>query len=202
MTSKALTKINQNVNIKGIIQVGSNSGQEVRLFKRYTDNIICFEPIPEVFMQLISTNTGVICYNFALGDKNEFLEMNISSNNGESSSFLNPLNHLSEFDWVKFDKKEVFEVKRFDSLKIDISDYNVIFTDTQGFEINVLKGFGDLLNSIDYIYSEYIQSNQYEDDSSLSDIENYLANYNFVVDEVYPVNKNWGNVLLSKKKPN
>lgn len=186
-------------NIKGIIQVGANTGQESNLFRKYTKNVICFEPIKKVFDILKNNNPDFICYNFALGDKNEMKKMYIASNNGESSSFLKPLDHLKEFTSIQFNNIEEMEIKRFDSLNIKIDDYNVLISDTQGYEVQSLTGFGSLIKNFDYIYTEYINSNQYESNSTLKKIQNYLKEYGFEVDSIYPeISNTWGNVLFKK----
>lgn len=199
MENNALEIINQNHKIKGIIQVGANTGQECFLFRNYTNNIICFEPLKKQFDYLKVNNPDIICYNIALGDVNETKEMYIASNNGESSSFLKPLNHLNEFTHIHFQKSnEEFEIKRFDSLDINLENHNILVSDTQGYELNVFKGFGDKLNEIDSIYVEYINSSQYEGDSSLNEIEKYLGQYGFKLLQIYKQSENWGNVIFIK----
>jgi hypothetical protein len=85
-------------------------------------------------------------------------------------------------------------------LGIDINNFNVLVSDTQGYEIQVLKGFGDFLKKLDYIYVEYINSELYEDCSNLDKIENYVKQYSFELDSIYPENSNWGNALFINNK--
>ena len=200
MEGHILNLINSVHKIKGVVQVGANLGQECNFFRRYTNNIICFEPLKTQFEYLKNKNNDIICYNFALGDKNEIKEMYIASNDGASSSFLKPLNHLNEFTHIHFQKSnELFEIKRFDSLDINLENYNTLISDTQGYELNVFKGFGNKLNEIDSIYVEYINSSQYEGDSSLTEIEKYLSQYGFKLLELYKESENWGNAIFIKK---
>jgi len=194
-----LNKLSQKVNIRGIIQVGSNVGQECSLFRAYTSNIICFEPIPYIFETLKNNNPDIKCFNLGLGDINEIKKMNIASNNGESSSFLKPLNHLQYYN-VDFNQVMDLEIKRFDSLEINLDNLNILISDTQGYEVNVLKGFGDQIKNIDGIIVEYINSNLYEDDSSLEDISNYLKIYGFILKDKTEDSMGWGNALYIKNK--
>ena len=188
-------------NIKGIVQIGANTGQESNLFREFTKNVICFEPIEEVFKILKNNNPDFVCYNLALGDLNETKKMYIASNNGESSSFLKPLNHLNEFNHIHFNKENEMEVRRFDSLGINLDSFNVLISDTQGYEVQALTGFGNLIEKFDYIYTEYINSNQYENDSSLDKIDTYLKEFDFEIDSIYPEpSGTWGNVLFKKKQ--
>jgi len=200
MEGHILNTINSIHKIKGVVQVGANLGQECNFFRSYTDNIICFEPLKTQFEYLKNKNNDIICYNFALGDKNEIKEMYIASNDGASSSFLKPLNHLNEFTHIHFQKsKELFEIKRFDSLNINLTNFNTLISDTQGYELNVFKGFGDELNKFDSICVEYINSSQYEEDSSLTEIEKYLTKYDFKLLTLFKESENWGNAIFIKK---
>ena len=89
-------------------------------------------------------------------------------------------------------------IKRFDSLDLDINNYNILISDTQGYEINVFMGFGNKLNNIDGIIVEYIDSQLYENDSSLESINNYLKSYNFILKEKTIDGEGWGNALFIK----
>ena len=136
-----------------------------------------------------------------LGEKSETKEMFISSNNGESSSFLKPLNHTKSFSHINFNQKKNLEIKRFDELGIDISNFNVLVSDTQGFEIQVMKGFGNLLMELDFIYVEYIENELYENDSNLKSITDYVQSFGFETEMIIPEIKGvFGNVLYKKIK--
>jgi FkbM family methyltransferase len=201
MDSIVFEKISSLVDIKGVIQVGSNIGQEISLFRQYTNNIICFEPIPEIYSILKSRNPDLACYNIGLGEISEIKEMFISSNNGESSSFLKPLNHTKSFSHINFNQKKSLEIRRFDELDIDVSNFNVLVSDTQGFEIQVMKGFGDLLKELDFIYVEYIENELYENDSNLKSITEYVESLGFETEMIIPEIKGvFGNVLYKKIK--
>ena len=69
MDKHILEEINDLVGIRGIVQVGSNIGQEIPGFRNFTDRIVCFEPVLEVFETLCISNTDLLCFNFGLGDK-------------------------------------------------------------------------------------------------------------------------------------
>lgn len=199
MDNLLFEKINKEKKIKGVIQVGANIGQEIDLFKRFTSNIICFEPVPYVFEILKKNNTEIDCFNFGLGDKTEIKPMYISSNNGESSSFLKPVNHSFSFPDVKFQDAEYLQIRRFDELDVDMSKYNVLVSDTQGFEIKVMSGFGKKLSALDFILVEYIENNLYEGDNNLEELTSFVQNFGFVKEQVVIEMENvFGKVLFKK----
>lgn len=190
----------KSISCHGIIQVGANTGQELPAFKTLTNNIIVFEPIKSVYDTLVSCHPDVISYNVALGSKQEKKKMYASSNNFESSSFMIPKNHMKYWPQIQFETVDNIEIVRFDSLNIDMQKYNILFSDTQGYELEVLIGFGEKLKYIDVIYVEYIDSELYENNATSKDIVNYLSQHGFkpikMLHELY----DWGNLLFVKEK--
>jgi FkbM family methyltransferase len=188
------------IECRGIIQVGANTGQELPIFKTITKNIIVFEPIKSVYDTLISSHGDVQAYNVALGSKKEKKKMYAASNNYESSSFMLPKNHLKYYPQINFNTIDDIDIVRFDSLDIDMEKYNILFSDTQGYELEVLLGFGDKLNSIDAIYVEYIDSELYESNASSIDIITYLNKFKFEPLKMLHESNGWGNLIFVKKE--
>ena len=86
-------------------------------------------------------------------------------------------------------------------MEIVTENFNILVSDTQGFEISVLKGFGELLKDMDFIYVEYIENRLYENDSNLKDITEYVNKFGFETKMILPeVNGVFGNVLYKKIK--
>ena len=193
-----LEEIKNNIEIKGIIQVGANTGQEVNQFKTLTNNIILFEPIPENYNFLKNKFSDCLIFGCALGEENTNKPLLLASNNGESSSFLKPLNHLLAHPSIHFNNSIDVDIKRFDSLEIDIEKYNVLISDTQGYELKVLSGFGDSLLKLDAIIVEYINIDLYENDAKLEQITEYLKQYNFYLYKTDNDPQTVGNVLYLK----
>ena len=92
-------------------------------------------------------------YNFGLGDSNESMTLNVEKNNdGMSSSVLEPLEHKKYYPEIEFNESEQINIKRYEDL--GLSNVNFLNIDIQGFELEALKGCGDKLYEIDYIYIE------------------------------------------------
>ena len=145
-----------NLDISGISHIGAHVGQEVKIYKENNiDNIYLFEPQKSIFEKLIkNVNTNeVFCFNFGLGSENFKTFINTGeSNDGESASILRPKLHLDLYPEITFEKKEEIEIKVYDEL--NISGVNFICIDTQGYELEALKGCKNSLKKIDYIYTE------------------------------------------------
>ena len=136
-----------------------------------------------------------------MGSKPERKKMHIASNNYESSSFLSPKKHLEYYPNIKFQLSDDIDIMRFDCLDIDMSKYNILFSDTQGYELDVLAGFGNKLSSIDAICVEYIDSNLYENNNTKSvNIVNFLNDFDFNLIKKIEEANGWGNLIFAKKQ--
>ena len=199
---KMIEYINQISNIKGIIQVGANSGQEVELFKKFTNNIILIEPIPQLANYLNQIHPDCLVIPCGLGSTNSYMDLYLASNGGESSSVLKPLSHLKYYPDVLFENSIKIPVRTFESLidecNIDVNNFNILISDTQGYDLEAIKGFGDYINNFELIIAEYINSDLYENDASLDDMINYLIPLGFKLVDTFDENLGAGNVVFKK----
>ncbi|RPG63459.1 MAG: FkbM family methyltransferase, partial [Flavobacteriaceae bacterium TMED238] len=127
-----------------IVHVGAHRGQEV---KDYIENFLnptvhLFEPqksLCDYLQAEFKEQKNIKIYNFGLGSINKSEKMFLSDNDGQSSSFLKPKQHLEVHPEVKFSTNEsFFKIKVFDEL--DIKNVDFLNIDTQGYELEVLKG--------------------------------------------------------------
>lgn len=195
--------INQIPNIKGIIQVGANSGQEVGFLKKFTNNIILIEPIPSLANHLAQSHPDCLILPCGLGFSNNIMDLYLASNGGESSSILKPLNHIIHYPNIKFDNQIKISVRTFESLineyKIDMDIFNILISDTQGYDLEAIKGFGYYIQKIDLIIAEYINSDLYENDASLEDMVDYLTPLGFKLIDTFDENLGAGNAVFKNK---
>ena len=200
ISEKTFEKISPN--IKGVIHIGAHHGQEHVLYKKYNINkMIYFEPLKDVFEILKSNikNEGILV-NKALGNENKKVTMNVEKNNqSQSSSILNPKIHLQQYNWVHFNHKEEVDMIRLDYYEGDLSLYNFINIDIQGYELEALKGAGKVLNNIDYILSEVNRAEVYEGCAHIKDLCDFLYIYGFELEEVSWAGETWGDGLFVKK---
>ena len=81
---------------------------------------------------------------------------------------------------------------------INVNDYDFLNIDIQGAELLALKGFGDLLNNIKYIYTEINTNTLYKDCALVSEIDEYLFKYGFKRVETLMTEFEWGDALYIK----
>ena len=168
--------------INGIIHVGAHSGQEVLKYKAYDKKIILFEPQKSIYQKLlrnVASVEEVDCYNIGLGSINKKLTLFRSNENeGKSSSVLTPELHLKVQPNISFTDSEEIKIERFDSLEVET--LNFVTLDVQGFELEVLKGFGEELKKVDFIFTEINTRYLYKNNALVSDIDKYLKKYGLV----------------------
>jgi len=171
-----------NLDIKGIIHVGAHFGGEVEHYMAHgIRDIVFFEPLEFNYEKLQDNirnlSANIITHKIALGNKTEEVFINVSSNNGASSSVLNPKLHLEIHPEVEFVGKEKVQMKTLDSYSYQ--KYNTLIVDVQGYELEVFKGSEQTLNYIDYVYCEINRDEVYENNAKISDLDQYLSKYNF-----------------------
>jgi FkbM family methyltransferase len=140
-----------------VVDVGGNIGQSVESYvNNFKDPVIySFEPVNETF-KLLKKNVGglkgVNCYNMAMGSENKIQTIYIQSDSGLNSlnDQFNQLNKSAVTQQITVEKLDNFceanKVNRIHLLKID----------TEGYEMEVLKGAGELIKQkkIDFILAE------------------------------------------------
>jgi len=192
---------------KGVIHIGAHIGQEYELYEKLNiENILFFEPNPYVYpilFEKVKNFPNVTTYNCALGDFNGTTSMNIEfSNQGQSSSILNPKKHLDLYPHITFPEKVEIEVFKFDDLDIDTSLYNIMNIDVQGYELKVLTGAEKCLKNIDIIITEVNIDEVDEGCPNIDEIDVFLKQNGFTRRETNLIGALWGDAVYIKDKNN
>ena len=160
--------------INSLIHVGGHQGEEIDFYNLYNlDKVIYFEPI-KAFSDIISKKiksknlNNFEVHNIALGSKNTEKEIFVADgDSSDSSSLLKP--RPSD---ITFSNKETVKVKTFKSLAI--KDIDLAIIDTQGYELEVLKGFEEELKNLKYLVVEFNAFEGYIGQVVFSDLDKYL----------------------------
>ncbi|MEM6690217.1 MAG: FkbM family methyltransferase [Planctomycetota bacterium] len=182
-----LAKLLQKENIDCILDVGANKGQyglQVR-GKGYTGRIESFEPLSQAFGVLRERSSNDPEWNIhqlALGNEQSTKEINISSNQ-PSSSFrdLDPNFKSSQVD-LTFVGKESVKIDQLDNVfeSVSGSASNVYLKiDTQGYEMDVLKGAVRSMNRIKLVQLETALVPNYSGEALIEDVISMMREHNF-----------------------
>jgi len=166
-----------------LIDVGANKGEYTRLFIEALPcrRVHLFEPIPGLYDRLPSDD---ICkrYNMALGAENTTAVFNRVVNGHGQSSLLDR-EHYKRAN--KIINKINVEVRKLQDV-IPEEHVHVLKIDVEGYELEVLRGSSELLDSkrIDYIQFEY--GGCFRDAGlKMNDIVNFLHGFNYGVFDLH-----------------
>jgi FkbM family methyltransferase len=179
-----------------IFDIGANVGQTIATIRRTFDDPVvhAFEPSPKCFKILQMEFQGKAHLNqCAVGaqiGEQEFREAGSSV----MSSLLDPAAHgWNGKGWNDVVSRYPVKVTTIDSYcaerKIDRID--VLKTDTQGYDLQVLKGARKMLGSIKFIYVEMNLIEMYEGQASFDDLYRFLSDHNFVLKSIYETHASW-----------
>jgi FkbM family methyltransferase len=194
------------------LDVGANEGQTIALFQRALRNpyIHSFEPSRKTFQLLERGQFGdrVSLHNYALGERLSRREL-IRYASSDLSSFLAlDAHHENRFREIPVDSTEMVEVRTVDSFVLDngLTAIDVLKVDTQGTDLNVLRGAQDALQSglVRNVLVELNFVRMYEGQNAVLDILQFLGERGIhLVDfyeKVYQANTlAWCTALFSRR---
>lgn len=165
-----------------IFDIGANLGQTIKKIKDVfpNSNLHSFEPSKVCFKELtkkFKNSEKLFLNNNAVGAEKGALEFNEYS-----------WSALNSFLKRAYTKSEIVATYFVDIVAVDdycsennIPYINLLKTDTEGFELNVLKGASKMMdeNRIQFVYVEIFFHENYIGQSSFSDIFNYLSQKGF-----------------------
>lgn len=194
----------------GIIHIGANKGQEVADYKEAGIRpVVLIEPLEDPFQRLlraVADEPGFCCVCECLSDvsgrKGDF---HIASNGGQSSSYFPPDKHLEYYPNVKFNDKRKMITKTLDEVinslasGLDVNQLDYISLDTQGSELDILKGGKIALSNAKFVYSEVSFPGLYQGSPDLYDMIDFMREHGFDICQLLMRNKGWGDALFAKK---
>ena len=202
-----------------VLDVGSHKGETIKILNNYFDikSIFGFEPSKYNFLKLSEfiskekiQNTKI--FNFACGEDNKSEILNYSAES--SSSTIKKINESSKYFKKKkffiqgFSKNNFFEPEKIEVKKLD--DFlnfgkdnliDLIKIDTEGYELDVLKGLPKNLENTKMIYFEHHYDNMIQKNYTFSEINNFLKKKNFK--KIYkikmPLRKTFEYIYINQK---
>jgi len=191
-----------NITLKGILHVGAHDFEELQLYEKYIDRskILWVDALLDKVIANKNKYENLLIEHAVVSDKVENLKFHRSNNNQSSSIF--------ELGLHKQFHPEVYYVGYYDveTIKLDSIlpnyniNYNFINLDIQGAELKALKGMESYLEKIDYIYSEVNEDYIYENCNLITEIDEYLAIFNFKrVETVWWRDCKWGDAFYIKQ---
>jgi FkbM family methyltransferase len=171
----------------GLIHVGANLGQERELYAKYNLKVLWIEPLPDIFERLCENikpfpKQTAVKRLITDQDGAEYL-FHIASNDGASSSLLEPARHKTLIPDVRFDSAITLKSVTLDSLLLQLGEsdrsYQTLVLDTQGSELMVLKGARRTLTQITFVLTEAADFEAYAGCARVDELTSYLSSFGF-----------------------
>lgn len=185
--------------IDTVWDVGANRGQYYSFLRNgvgFKGTVLSFEPLSELHGRLAEQSRNDPDWHvfpFALGAKNERLDINITQAN-DMSSFLSPdCNHTDRFrDSIKPVRTETVDVKCLDDIYEEICDRHhvnksYLKLDTQGFDLNVARGGSHVISNFVALQTEASVLPLYEGMPDYRETLSYMNEIKFELSGVFPV---------------
>ena len=190
-----------NIDIRGCFHIGAHECEEINVYNRLgikPENIVWIDAIPSKVAEAKQRGIPNV-YNAVITDKNdEEVTFNIS-NNVQSSSVLEFGTHSQEHPSVvyvdKIKQKSITIDTFFERNNLDSANYDFWNFDIQGAELMALQGG---INSIKHAKALYLEVNErelYKKCGLITDIDNFLSQYNFKRVVTRMTCHGWGDAL-------
>ena len=181
---KVRTQLLKSDEIKVLIDVGANKGQYVERVRKdgYKGQVHSFEPTSnyEILKKIASLDNDWHVHNIALSNFDGEEIMNVSSNQGLSSSLLKPKEILNQGFGIGFTEKEKVIVHRLESIYKEIDmDNGYLKLDVQGSEMDILLGAERILSKFRFIEFESALVQLYEGETTHYEISRWLMDHGF-----------------------
>jgi len=194
-----------------LFDIGANYGQTIDDFREVFKNpmIHSFEPSPEVFGPLknkVSRINNVSVWNYGVGASQGSLLLN-ENNQQNMSSFL----EIGNDGWGEIDHKTKVPIITVDEFCEDhnIERIDVLKIDTQGFELEVLKGALNSLKAgnIGLLYFEVTFIDMYRGLPGLDELYKFAKDNGFELVAIYPIKyrnnmAGWTDMLFKNRNYN
>ncbi len=191
----------------GVLHLGANTGQEVEAYVALgIKRVIWVEALPDVCAQLaknVMKYPGHVALLGCLSDRDgDQVDFNRASNGSQSSSFLEFGTHAKKYPGTVFIEKIRMFTSRVDTLLIrhgvEIGQGWFLNLDSQGSELLVLKGMGQLLKQFNWAYIEVNQEELYVGCPMVGEIDDFLKKFGFVGVETKMMKEGWGDKLYRR----
>lgn len=201
--------INPNPSGMGVVYAGAHNGQCIDEFIQCGFNRILFiEPDPgncAIIESKMKAHPGIVyaIANCAAGSHEFTAGMYTETkNNGQSNSLLRPKLHIKQYPDIVFSDTPTgeFIVKPIDKIiaehKMYPHQFQMLYMDLQGYELEAMKGATELLKMVNYVYSEVSREELYEGCALMPDVDKYLTNIRFELKVVDWGGGTWGDALF------
>lgn len=202
-----LQKYIGHLTITGAFHIGAHECEELEFYGRLglkASDVYWIDALDEK-VQLAKARGIPNIFQAVVTDKDDDIVTFNVTNNGQSSSIFEFGTHATYYDWCKVTEKKTLKTSRVDTLAsknhIPIDKLNFWNLDIQGAELLALKGAGNILKTVDVIYTEVNIEEVYKGCPHVNEIDAYLSLFGFARVATTMTRENWGDALYIRPPP-
>jgi FkbM family methyltransferase len=173
--------------------------------KYHIENIIWVEGNPDLvksgLSKISNTKGQTLLHGLVYSEDDIDIQFKIT-NNSQSSSILDFGKHKEYHPQVSFVKSIQLKTTRIDSLlkknNFNPGQFDFVNLDIQGVELQALKGFGEYLDPVKYIYTEINVGQVYKGNDTIEEMDHFLGNLGFYRVETNLTEYSWGDAFYIK----
>jgi len=192
-----------NIRFNGILHVGAHECEEIHEYEKHLirDKILWIEAMTDKVQLCKMKYPDIHIENAVVSDIEETVTFKIS-NNGMSSSMLELGLHRSYHPDVFYTHNFKCNTTLLKNILKQYPDiqFNFLNLDIQGAELKAIKGMGEYLNNVDYIYTEVNSDYVYKGCALISELDSYLSQFNFIRVETQMTDWKWGDAFYIRSK--
>ena len=190
-----------------ILHIGAHKCEERLDYRKHgwdDSKVIWIEGNPEIYTEM--KKNPDICMHYGLvSDKDGDLVRFSVTNNTQYSSMLEFDQYAKEYPWI-------FQTRHIDiptttiatiikNQKIDPEDIILTVLNIQGAELLALKGMGEFLSKIKYLYIRVSEKKMFKGGCLVDDIDKYLETFGFARMDTFINDHGWGDALYINENP-
>lgn len=184
------------IHLDTIFDIGANMGQSTEKYRRFFPHaqIFCFEPVKDTYRQLqrkFENSKNIQCYNLAFAEHRGKGEM-VLQDKSDLAFLLNSCNKNLLDVKSRTDEVDVVSIDYFCGSK-GINHINYLKIDTEGGDIDVLKGAEQMLNEhkIDIIEVEAGMNYKNKRHVPFELLKNHLEYRKYLIFGIYEQKNEW-----------
>jgi FkbM family methyltransferase len=194
------------LDVHSVLHIGAHECEELGDYVRLgvdVEKIYWLEANPELVQKMKHRYIPNV-FQAAVSDTVEVVDF-IITNNYQSSSILELEEHLKEHPHVFETTRIKLETIRVEQLLDEWSKNtefkmpNFVNLDIQGAELKALKGFGNYLEQVDYVYSEINTKCLYKNCALLPEMNEFLEQKGFRMVEIKHTQHGWGDAFYMRQ---
>ncbi len=187
----------------GVLHVGAHLAEEALDYEKYNwTPVIWVEAQPNLVQELnlrLDLKKHKVIEAAIWDEDNVGLKLHIASSS-QSTSLLQFGSHLDLYPDITFISEIDVSTKRLDTVIKPHEMPNFINLDIQGVELAAIRSLGNLLLSVDYIYTEVSKKEVYKGGTLVGDLDSYLKINGFKrVATRWYFKEGWGDALYIRE---